>query len=302
MRQVGTLGSEQHARRFADYLLTRGIHSSIEREDGQWVVWIHEEDHVDDARDEFARFRERPDDSTYAGAAGRAADLRKQDERKAKQVRRNVVDVAQRWSRPVASRCPITSAMLLGCVLVALLTRFGDGGREVIQALSIADYEIVGNRVRPSAEFADIRRGEVWRLVTPVFLHFGLLHFAFNVYMFFHFGTLVETLRGSARFALLVVTFALVSNLAQYLARGPSFGGMSGVLYGLFGYAWMKSRFDPASAFFVPPSTVFILMAWFFLGMTGMVGPIANFAHGGGLVTGMMLGYAPKFWRDLTRK
>jgi GlpG protein len=185
--------------------------------------------------------------------------------------------------------------------IVALLTGFGQTGEETVQALSIARYEVGGGYVRWMGLSA-IESGEVWRLVTPILLHFGLLHFAFNAYMLFQFGASVETLRGSLRFGAMVLVMALVSNLAQYLATGPTFGGMSGVVYGLFGYAWMKSRFDPAAGFFVPPSTVLILMVWFFLGMTGTVGPIANFAHGGGLVTGMVMGYAPKLWRDMTRK
>jgi GlpG protein len=301
MRQVGTLGSEQHARRFEDYLLTKGIHSRIEREDGQWVVWIHEEDQVPTARDEFAKFREQPDDAVYTAVSQRAATLRKADERKTKEVRRKVVDVRERWNRPFTSRCPVTSVLLLGSAIVALLTGFGRTGEDVIRALSIADYETVGNQVR-WMHLLDVQSGEIWRLITPIFLHFGLLHFAFNMYMLFQFGGLVETLRGPWRFAVMVLVIALISNLAQYLASGPAFGGMSGVIYGLFGYAWMKSRFDPTAGILVPPSTVLILMVWFFLGMTGQVGPIANFAHGGGLVSGMVMGYAPKLWRDLVRK
>jgi len=79
----------------------------------------------------------------------------------------------------------------------------------------------------------------------------------------------------------------------------PLFGGMSGVLYGLFGYAWMKSRFEPGLGLWVDQGTVVILIAWFFLCMTGLVGPIANAAHAGGLVSGLVIGVAPTLWRRL---
>jgi len=49
------------------------------------------------------------------------------------------------------------------------------------------------------------------------------------------------------------------------------------------------------------PTTVFWLMGWFLLCMTGRVGPIANTAHTVGLAVGMILGIAPIFWRDLLR-
>ena len=45
----------------------------------------------------------------------------------------------------------------------------------------------------------------------------------------------------------LVLVIAALSNLGQYFVSGPNFCGISGVVYGLFGYIWMKGRFDPAS-------------------------------------------------------
>jgi GlpG protein len=190
---------------------------------------------------------------------------------------------------------------LLGSAIVALLTGFGRTGEDVIAELLIAE-RVRLDGATSLADLREIQSGEIWRLVTPIFLHFTLLHFVFNLFMLFQFGALIETLRGPLRFALMVLAMAVISNLAQYLARGPGFGGMSGVVYGLFGYAWMKSRFDPASGILVPPSTVLILMVWFFLGVFNLIGGIANFAHGGGLVSGMVMGYAPKLWRDLVRK
>ncbi len=38
---------------------------------------------------------------------------------------------------------------------------------------------------------------------------------------------------------------------------------MSGVLYGLFGYVWMKSRYEPSSGFYVTPNTVMWMVGWF---------------------------------------
>jgi GlpG protein len=85
------------------------------------------------------------------------------------------------------------------------------------------------------------------------------------------------------------------------------FGGMSGVVYGLFGYLWMKSRFEPQLQMFMPPSTVVILVAWLVLGWTGalnqlVVGAIANWEHTIGLAVGVVVGYAPIMWRQLLRK
>src|SRR5690606_32056072 len=122
-----------------------------------------------------------------------------------------------------------------------------------------------------NAGLEPIREGQIWRLISPIFVHFGLLHLIFNLYMLSQLGTAIERRRGTAEFGLLVLVTALVSNLAQFAlpdvfsvpsARagdGP-FGGMSGVLYGLFGYAWMRSRYDPASGLWLHPQTVMLLM------------------------------------------
>ena len=44
-----------------------------------------------------------------------------------------------------------------------------------------------------------VRKGDVWRLVTPIFLHGGWIHLLFNMYMFFQFGALIETRKGTWR-------------------------------------------------------------------------------------------------------
>jgi GlpG protein len=154
----------------------------------------------------------------------------------------------------------------------------------------------------PPPFFFDVARGQVWRLLTPIFLHGNMLHLLFNAYMLFLFGSTMEQLRGSGRFLAFALAAALISNVAQYVfTASPGFGGMSGVNYALFGYIWMKSRYEPESGFYIDPTTVMILVVWFFLGVANVIGNIANVAHAGGLVVGLVVGYAPKFWRDLNR-
>jgi GlpG protein len=74
---------------------------------------------------------------------------------------------------------------------------------------------------------------------------------------------------------------------------GPYFGGMSGVLYGLFGYIWLRGQCDPASGLALSPTTVWTLMIWFFLCLFGIIGSVANGTHVVGLVLGVLWGAAP---------
>ncbi|MBC8001973.1 MAG: glpG protein, partial [Opitutaceae bacterium] len=82
MRQIGTLPDETSARRFGDYLLTRGIQANVEQGDSDWSIWIYDEDAVAKARDEFAAFVANPDAPHYQEAAGAAAEVREETIRK----------------------------------------------------------------------------------------------------------------------------------------------------------------------------------------------------------------------------
>ena len=87
-------------------------------------------------------------------------------------------------------------------------------------------------------------------------MHGGIRTILFNMYMLVQLGALVERRRGTAEFAALVLVSAIASNFAQWAlpdlftvpsartGNGP-FGGMSGVLYALFGYAWMRGTLRP---------------------------------------------------------
>ncbi|MCH7686733.1 MAG: rhomboid family intramembrane serine protease [Planctomycetes bacterium] len=301
MRQIGTLSSEQQAGIFEDYLLTRGIKSTIDETGEGWVVWIYSEDQIEQAREELNTYLANADDPIYHEVAQTARVVRKETEKLNKQARKQVVNVRERWNRPAAARSPLTIAMIAVSVLVAYLTMLGEEHEPYRNLLSYASYEIHKKTISWYGT-RDIQQGEVWRLVTPIFIHFGIMHILFNMLWLRDLGVSIELRLGSLKFLLMVLAIAISSNTAQYLYKGPSFGGMSGVVFGLFGYIWMKSKFDPESGFFLHPNTVFLMIGWFFICMTGAVGAIANTAHGVGLGVGMILGYAPRLWRIVQRE
>jgi GlpG protein len=136
-------------------------------------------------------------------------------------------------------------------------------------------------------------------LITPIFLHFGPMHLVMNMLAMHSLGTLLEIRLGSWRLALMVFAIALISNVAQYLFSGPNFGGISGVAFGLFGYAWMKSEFDPDSGIYIPPRGVAMMLGFLVLCMTNLIGSFANAAHFAGLIVGILLGYGPVIRRRL---
>ena len=142
-----------------------------------------------------------------------------------------------------------------------------------------------------------ISQGEFWRPLTPIFLHFGVVHLAFNSMCLWLFGARIERLLGGRRLLWIILVTGLVGNLAQYLWQGPSlFGGMSGVAFGLVGFVWVRHQFAPHELTELPQVLVFMMMLSLFLGISGALdafvgGGIANAAHLGGLLSGVILGW-----------
>ena len=153
---------------------------------------------------------------------------------------------------------------------------------------------------------ADIRKGQVWRLFTPMFLHFGILHLAFNMMWLWQFGLLLEMRFRSLRFLALVLAVAAISNLAQGFWSGTNFGGMSGVNYGLFGFILLRSKLHPAPEFAMNSQTVSLMLIWLVVCFTGAVGPVANAAHLIGFLSGAAFGLGNAMlaggWQVLKRR
>jgi len=286
MRQAGTIASQQDAERFSNYLLTLGITSKIEPSDGQWTVWIHDENQIPRSKQELEQFQLEPNDPRYKVAESAARAARKEAAEKKRLAERNFIDMRNEWANPWRRR-PVTIAMIIFSVLVYLNVL-----ESAVQDLSIA----TGDSLK------EIKAGEVWRLVTPIFLHFGLLHILFNMFWLYDLGTMIERRIGSLRYALMILLIAIPSNYAQFAMTGPAFGGMSGVVFGLFGYAWVRGRLEPTSGLYLRPDIAFWMMAWFALCLTPAIPNVANWAHGVGLGLGAALGYLEHLFKSMRQK
>lgn len=292
MRQLATLPNADAARTLADHLLTLRIDTQLDKQPDGWAVWVRDEDHLAQARKELEEYLRQPNDPRYSASAREAEALRREKAGAEKAYHRRQDRFNRRMSGIAGERWTLT--LIIASILISVLTSSGTVPG-LVQKLSIARY-VISEKEISTLGLAPIWHGEIWRLVTPIFLHFGILHLLFNMYALHDLGGPIERRRGSVRYLALVLVLAVVSNLVQYFYRGPFFGGMSGVVFGLFGYIWMKARFQPEAGLSIHPSSVTYLMVWFFLCMTGLVGPIANGAHVGGLIAGMLLGYAPTVW------
>ncbi len=308
MRLIGTLDKEPDAHRFAAHLLTAGIQAHAELDNGSWAIWVRDENRIREAKDALDDFRRDPAASRYRGAERAAETIRREEIRRNEEASRKIVSMRGKWkSGSGARKKPLVLTLIAISVIVAMGSSLGEDKRgAVLRTLLFVDIEHMNDRSIDwstlDAKLIDIKQGEVWRTITPIFVHYGAMHLVFNMIMVYQLGSLVEDRRGSLRMALMVLTIAIVSNLFQALVPlawggGLLAGGMSGVLYGIFGYLWVKSSFQPELGMRIPQSTVIILMLWMFLGFSNAFASMgihmANWAHGIGFVTGVLIAAAP---------
>ena len=88
-----------------------------------------------------------------------------------------------------------------------------------------------------------VAAGEYWRLLTGGFLHAGLLHIGFNMYVLYWLGTMLEPTLGHVRFLALYLASLLAGSFGALLLSPQSFTvGASGAVFGLMGAAFILER------------------------------------------------------------
>lgn len=281
MRQIGHLENESAARTFGNFLYVQGVENEVEPDDGLgWAVWIHAEEELERAAKLLAEFRADHANPRFRITAAGADELRALAEKERAAYAKRVVTPRQLFGARFGSG-PLSLTLIVASAAVFFLSDFGRNPQPIL-GLFFSEYR----RGLP-----EILHGEVWRLFTPMLIHFGAMHLFFNLLWLHDLGGTIERLQGTWRLALIVGVIAVASNTAQYFVSGPSFGGLSGVVYGLLGYVWMKGKFDPASGYFLHPQTVVMMIVWYFLCLTGLLGPIANTVHTIGLAIGLAWGW-----------
>lgn len=190
---------------------------------------------------------------------------------------------------------PVTALILLLCLIVGGVTLLGDN-LDTLRWLTFLEFRVAGEYIQFTPLADSLAAGQWWRLVTPILIHFGILHLAMNGMWYWELGRRIEIRQGSINLLGLTLLFGLVSNYAQYFFSGPTlFGGLSGVLYGLLGHCWIYQLLSPNPAYRLPRGVLVMMLVWLLLCMSGLIsmigfGEIANAAHVGGLLVGCFTG------------
>lgn len=230
-------------------------------------------------------------DDIYYLTVDNADDLpRAQDYYRVKLGFRKPIEVDEEWVKiKTLPRGETTFAIVIGCVILFILSYTEMGAR-------FQSSLFMGSPENPFLE--EIRRGQIWRLITPIFIHLSILHILFNMLWFKDLGYLIEYKFGRAELITLMLVSGVISNLCQYFVSGPQFGGMSGVLYAMLGFVWVYKKLYNDFDYSLPARDIGIMIGWLLLCLTGLLGPIANTAHAGGLFVGMLFAVykAPVKW------
>jgi GlpG protein len=300
LRQIGTLPSTVHPGVFGDYLLSQGVTSrAIESKDG-WAIWVHNEDHVPQAREALAAYQQNPNDPRFASATDAARAVRREEERLNRQYRKNVREMSGTWDRVDFRRRPLTVLLVVVCVAVFVAQQLSPWADYwLLDRLAFFPIDATRGPADMTRGLDAIHRGEVWRLITPIFLHGNLIHLLFNMWLTLLEGTIIETRRGTRTLAVLVLLSAVTSNIGQYIYILNFYPvlvpwvGISGVGYALFGYLWMKGRNQPEEGMILDPRSVRIMLFWLLLGFVPVLPfQMANGAHVVGLIVGVLFGLA----------
>lgn len=338
MRRIGSLPDPDQARRFADYLFTQSIDCSVDIEDAAGNepsgspestdpkssekicnLWIRDESHVEQSRQELAAFRAAPDDPKYQ-VGSEAEQIRKQqavDEKRKKSLQQKMTPKSPTAGRGAMMGVPVrqqTIPVVIGTIILSVIASFTTGfGRPaqssvpgeltteetVFYGLSFVDWR----DYQPTSDpFASIKKGQIWRLVTPIFLHGDTFHLAFNMLALFFLGSAIERLQGSWFMAMMLLVSGIFGGLVQVwlpaaetlpsflsgLAGTPFSIGASGAVYGLFGYLWIRPLLSPSFPVRMMPSNIAIMLGWLVICIF-FVGGIANGAHIGGLIAGVVI-------------
>ena len=366
MRVIGTLSHENHARRFSQYLTSIGITNTCEvffepnTSEMSYKLWIHDEDNMARAAEEFAEFQKRPMDTKFDAPIIMEPEPEVPPD---EEVEMPLNQAPARQFKPRLTHFLIALccfAFFLNTLQQIPLRREGISEKMAVltplQALLMYDlppayeklgqivekYELTNEKIKeipPEVKteveiafrssywrgiydwvvhrikeentsmgegplFVKIRQGEVWRLISPVFLHSDLLHILFNMLWLWFLGRPVEQRIGPLRTLLLTLVVGVGSNTLQYLMSGPLFIGYSGIVTGLAGFIWMRERVAPWEGYPLNKATIlfllFFIAAIFALQVVAFgiqiftdhnfTPNIANTAHIAGAVIGAILG------------
>lgn len=182
------------------------------------------------------------------------------------------------WRARLQNSTYITYAILMVTILVFLLETLSGG--------STNDHVLVsyGARLNPL-----ILQGQWWRLITPVFVHIGLMHLLVNGGSLYYLGKLMEPLFGHWRFLLLYFISGFAGNVASFVFNPSAIAaGASTAIFGLLGAGLMLGDSFKTNPAIHQLAHQFLLVVSLNLLFNLSASGVDLFGHLGGLFGGLL--------------
>lgn len=277
--EIGVMRERGAALKFADYLNSIGIKATAKPGFGaNYSIFVANDADISKAKLELLRFGNNP----FAKAYNQAAWSQGKTPKRERTISSRSGLLSFSMGTYTWSLVSVTSILEVACLVIFVLGLVPSIDHALLSGLSWYSLD-------------QLTSGQVWRVLTPVLLHFGILHLLFNLVMFEAFARPIERHFGAWKLGYIIGAIALVSNILQFmflqsdLGQGNTiFGGLSGVVYGVIGYMGVLSRRqDLPSDLRLPPGL--LLVSAIFIGIGFFLSGIANICHLGGLLMGMAL-------------
>ena len=202
------------------------------------------------------------------------------------------VKFQQRWF--IASRIPVTVVTLMAVVLIFFIQQLG--------FLPLEDWLLQGQYwAGEKLDYLSFWRNDVYRWWTPALIHLSFMHVLMNGFWWWVLAKEIELHDGHIGLIVLTLVLSLATAFAQYLAVGPYFAGLSGVVYGLMGWAWgrqarYKKIYSDAPPRYQLPSWLFPFMmvsmvVIMFIDGAGAQLNIGHESHLSGAIVGVVLAF-----------
>lgn len=186
---------------------------------------------------------------------------------------------------PVTTSLLVANILMLGVSWMALAAEGKGGGTAILWGLNVDPQYRFGMSLPMPYLIMD---GEWWRLVTAMFLHGGLIHIGFNMMALLQLGPPLEEVYGSGRYFFLYMLTGAFGFLVSAFFGNLSLGA-SGALLGLVG-AMLAITTKRGGSYMreLRSRLISSVVILFVIGFMGL--GIDNYAHGGGLLAGFLLG------------
>ena len=277
MIKVIEISSDANLASFSQYLTAQGVYHRLTEERLNQVLWVDSEAAATFVRLAFEKY----------------------------QVGELEVNVSVNHTKSFVTgltaamrRFPLTLVVI---ALNILLFPVGMGSNELgndslFARLMLLEIEQVGGDYYFVPLGQTLAEGQWWRLLTPMLIHFSWLHIVFNLLWVWEIGRRIEVINGALALFWVVAVASVMANVTQFMMSGPGFfGGMSGVVFGLLGHSLVWSRLVPERTTGVASGIYIFMLIYLAVGFTGAIdllglGKLANGAHLGGLLAGLVTG------------